>query len=435
MNNIKCPTCGEVFVVDESGYQSIVKQIKDAEFEKELKILSEASLSEMKVIQSKNEHEFDKKISEYKSEVESLKLILNEKDKALEESLSLEREKNKNSFANKEFEYKESISKLESIISNFESEKKLAIKEEESRCLDILNKKEIEILELKKDIDASNTNHELNLQKQKEVHESLIKQKDEAIDYYKDLKTKMSTKMVGESLELHCETEFNKLRSTGFKTSFFEKDNNSSSGSKGDYIFKDYTEDGIEILSIMFEMKNEMSTTSTKKKNEDFLKELDKDRREKGCEYAVLVSLLESDSDLYNSGIVDMSYKYEKMYVIRPQFFIPIITLLRNASLNSVGYKRELNDLKNQNIDVSDFENKLEDFQEKFGRNYELANKKFLTAVKEIEETIKHLEKTKEALLSSGNNLRLANDKAQDLSIKKLTKNNITMKNKFEEII
>ena len=258
--------------------------------------------------------------------------------------------------------------------------------------------------------------------------------KDEEIARYKDFKARLSTKMIGESLEQHCELEFNKLRATGFQNNNYEKDNDAKTGSKGDYIFREANPEGIEIVSIMFEMKNEMDTTSTKKKNEDFLKELDKDRREKNCEYAVLVSLLEPENELYNSGIVDMSHKFPKMYVIRPQFFIPIITLLRNAALNSLQYKQELAIIRSQNIDISNFEESMNDFKEKFARNYEIASKKFKTAIEEIDKTIDHLQKTKEALLSSENNLRLANNKAEDLSIKRLTKNNPTMAAKFAEL-
>ena len=261
-----------------------------------------------------------------------------------------------------------------------------------------------------------------------------LKAKDETIEFYKDLKARLSTKMVGETLEQHCETEFNRLRATGFQNAYFEKDNDAKTGSKGDYIFKDFTEDGIGFISVMFEMKNEADTTATKKKNEDFLKELDKDRNEKNCEYAVLVSLLEPDSELYNAGIVDVSHKYPKTYVIRPQFFIPIITMLRNAALHSVQYQRQLAEVKNQNIDISHFEDELNEFKSKFDYNYGLASRKFQTAIAEIDKTIDHLQKTREALLSSENNLRLANSKAQDLSVKRLTKNNPTMREKFEEL-
>ena len=268
----------------------------------------------------------------------------------------------------------------------------------------------------------------------KENYELKLKEKDSQIEFYKDLKTKMSTKMVGETLEQHCEIEFNKLRATGFQNAYFEKDNDAKTGSKGDYIYRESTPEGTEFISIMFEMKNEMDTTATKHKNEDFFKELDKDRNEKGCEYAVLVSLLESDSELYNSGIIDVSYKFPKMYVIRPQFFIPMITVLRNAAMNSIQYRQQLTEFRNQNIDISNFEAEMNDFKDKFGRNYQLASDKFQKAIEEIDKTIDHLNKTKEALLSSENNLRLANNKAQELSVKRLTKYNPTMAKKFEEL-
>ena len=296
------------------------------------------------------------------------------------------------------------------------------------------NVRNAEIIELKGNVESAKKDIVLKESTLKAEYNAMLKAKDEAIEFYKDLKTRMSTKMVGETLEQHCEIEFNKLRATGFQNAYFEKDNDARTGSKGDYIFRDKTDDGVEFISIMFEMKNEMDTTATKHKNEDFFKELDKDRKEKNCEYAVLVSLLESDNELYNSGIVDVSHKYEKMYVIRPQFFIPIITLLRNAALNSVDYKRQLMDIREQNIDISRFEDDMNDFKEKFARNYDIASRKFKTAVEEIDKTIQHLQKTKENLLSSENNLRLANNKAEELSIKKLTKNNPTMAQKFAEL-
>ena len=299
---------------------------------------------------------------------------------------------------------------------------------------DELNEKDKTILQLQNRLQAAEKDGQLREQSLKENFEIQLKAKDETISFYKDLKTRMSTKMLGETLEKHCETEFNKLRATAFQRAYFEKDNDAKSGSKGDYIFRDSTEDGTEFISIMFEMKNEMDTTATKHKNEDFFKELDKDRTEKNCEYAVLVSLLESDSELYNTGIVDVSHKYPKMYVVRPQFFIPIITLLRNAALHSADYRRQLSEVKNQYIDISHFEDDLNDFKAKFGRNYQLASDKFKKAIEEIDKTIAHLQKTKEALLSSDNNLRLANDKAQELTVKKLVRKNATMAQKFAEL-
>jgi len=287
---------------------------------------------------------------------------------------------------------------------------------------------------LKNDLKNSKLEKENSENLLKDKYKTQIRDRDEAIERLKDMKAKLSTKMVGETLEQHCENEFNKLRSTAFQTAYFDKDNDASSGSKGDYIFKDHDENGTEIISIMFEMKNEMDTTATKRKNEDFLQELDKDRNEKGCEYAVLVSLLEPESELYNTGIVDVFYRYPKMYVIRPQFFIPMITLLRNAALNSLKYKTELALVREQNIDITNFETELDAFKTAFGRNYELASKKFTTAIAEIDKSISHLQKTKEALLSTDRNLRLANDKAQDVSVKRLTRKNPTMAAKFDEV-
>ena len=398
MQEIKCPKCGEVFQVDESGYAAIVKQVRDKEFEKEI-----------------NSRE-----TQYETDLENaVKLAKIEAEREFNEKIS-----------KKDLE----ITELKSKINSCEMDKKLAISEVVSEKDKELAQKDNHIIELTGQIKTSEKEAQLKAQTEKDKYENLLKLKEEEIAHYKDFKSKMSTKMIGESLEQHCEIEFNKLRATGFQNAYFEKDNDAKSGSKGDYIFRDKDNDGVEFISIMFEMKNEMDSTSTKKKNEDFFKELDKDRREKGCEYAVLVSLLEPENELYNSGIVDVSHKYPKMYVIRPQFFIPMITLLRNASLNSLQYKQELAVIKNQNIDISNFENEMNDFKDKFAKNYRLASEKFQKAIEEIDKTIDHLQKTKEALLSSENNLRLANNKAEDLSIKRLTKNNPTMAAKFEEL-
>ena len=326
------------------------------------------------------------------------------------------------------------MEQLKARLFSYDKEKALALNEALAIQKEEIALKEQEILKLKSALNDSKKDALLREQSLKENFDIQLKAKDETISFYKDLKTKMSTKMVGETLEQHCEIEFNKLRSTAFSNAYFEKDNDSKSGSKGDYIFKEATPEGIEFVSIMFEMKNEMDTTATKHKNEDFFKELDKDRNEKGCEYAVLVSLLEADNELYNTGIVDVSHKYPKMYVIRPQFFIPMISLLRNAALNSVQYRKQIAEFKNQNIDISKFEDEMNDFKDKFARNFQLASDKFRKAIDEIDKTIDHLQKTKDALLSSENNLRLANNKAQDLSVKRLTKNNPTMKQKFEEL-
>ncbi len=398
MQEIKCPKCGEVFQVDESGYAAILKQVRDKEFEKEI----------------------DTQKTQFETEKENaIKLATIETEQDYKEQLSKKDLK---------------IAELEAKIDACKKDTELAVSKAVMDKDKELAEKENVITKLNGQIETSEKESLLKEQSIKEQYEEKLKFKDEEIAHYKDFKSKLSTKMVGESLEQHCEIEFNKLRATGFQNAYFEKDNDASSGSKGDFIFRDKDDNGVEFISVMFEMKNEMDSTSTKKKNEDFLKELDKDRREKGCEYAVLVSLLEPDNELYNTGIVDVSHKYPKMYVIRPQFFIPIITLLRNAALNSLSYRQELAVIKNQNIDISNFENEMNDFKEKFAKNYELASRKFKTAIEEIDKTIDHLQKTKEALLSSENNLRLANNKAEDLSIKRLTKNNPTMAAKFAEI-
>ena len=398
MAEIKCPKCGEVFQVEEAGYAAIVGQVRNAEFEKELrereKQFETAKNSELTLLKAQNQMEKEREIFSLRQEIEQLK----------------------------------------SRIQTGEQEKALAVTQAVSGQKDELNEKDKIILQLQNRLQTAEKDGQLREQSLKENFEIQLKAKDETISFYKDLKTRMSTKMLGETLEKHCETEFNKLRATAFQRAYFEKDNDAKSGSKGDYIFRDSTEDGTEFISIMFEMKNEMDTTATKHKNEDFFKELDKDRTEKNCEYAVLVSLLESDSELYNTGIVDVSHKYPKMYVVRPQFFIPIITLLRNAALHSADYRRQLAEVKNQHIDISHFEDDLNDFKAKFGRNYQLASDKFKKAIEEIDKTIDHLQKTKEALLSSDNNLRLANDKAQELTVKKLVRKNATMAQKFAEL-
>lgn len=391
MNEIKCPKCGEVFEVNEVSYAAILKQVRDQEFDKEIR---------------QREKAFE-----------------NDKENAVEIAIAKKASEKEREIADKNTEIEKLKGELQISQLNADMAVKTAVQE-----------KETEIIELKSKLDRINGEQELEKQSIKQKYEAELKFKDEEIERYKDFKARLSTKMVGESLEQHCEIEFNKLRATGFQNAYFEKDNDAKSGSKGDFIFREFSPDGVEFISIMFEMKNQNETTATKHKNEDFFKELDKDRREKNCEYAVLVSLLEEDSELYNSGIVDVSYRYEKMYVIRPQFFIPLITLLRNAALNSLQYKRELSVIRNQNIDITHFEEDMNDFKEKFGRNFRLASEKFQKAIDEIDKTIDHLQKTKEALLSSENNLRLANNKAEELSIKRLTKNNPTMQQKFEEL-
>lgn len=427
MPEIRCPKCGEVFTVDESGYAAIVSQIKNAEFHKELcervAQLEKSKNDELSLIKTQAVADKDKSVFELNKEIENLKAKLESQGKDFE----LDKERSMNAL-------KQENEQLKAKIENNAQERTLAVTKALSEKKDEIVEKEKQIILLETKLQDAAKDKQLQEQSLKEKYAFQLKEKDDLIAYYKDLKTKMSTKMVGETLEQHCEIEFNRLRATGFQNAYFEKDNDAKTGSKGDFIFRDKTDDGIEYISIMFEMKNEMDTTATKHKNEDFFKELDKDRCEKGCEYAVLVSLLEADNEFYNTGIVDVSYKYPKMYVIRPQFFIPIITLLRNAAANSIQYKRQLIEYSNQNIDVTNFENKLLDFQEKFSYNYGLAQKKFDEAIKDIDKTIETLQKTKAALLSSENNLRLANDKAQDITIKKLTRNNPTMQQKFAEL-
>ena len=409
MQEIKCPKCGEVFQVDESGYSAIVKQVRDKEFSKE--------------IQNRE--------AQFESEKESAILLAKlETEKMFNEKLN----KKENELSEVEVKKDKEIAELRNKLATFDKDKELEINKLITKLNTELSEKDSHIATLKGEKALTEKECQLKEQSLKEQYEEKLRFKEEEIARYKDFKSKLSTKMVGESLEQHCEIEFNQLRATGFKNAYFEKDNDAKTGSKGDYIYRDKNAEGIEFISIMFEMKNEMDTTSTKKKNEDFLKELDKDRREKNCEYAVLVSLLEPESELYNAGIVDMSHRYPKMYVIRPQFFIPIITLLRNAASNSLEYKHELEIIKAQNVDVSNFEAEMNDFKDKFSRNFRLASEKFQKAIEEIDKTIDHLQKTKEALLSSENNLRLANSKAEDLSIKRLTKNNPTMAAKFEEL-
>ena len=409
MQEIKCPKCGEIFQVDESGYSAIVKQVRDKEFSKEIQ---------------NREAQFE---SKKESAIQLAKL---EAEKMFNEKLN----KKENELNEIEVKKDKEIAELKNKLATFDKDKELEINKLITKLNTELSEKDSHIATLRGEKALTEKECQLKEQSLKEQYEEKLRFKEEEIARYKDFKSKLSTKMVGESLEQHCEIEFNQLRATGFKNAYFEKDNDAKTGSKGDYIFRDKDAEGIEFISIMFEMKNEMDTTSTKKKNEDFLKELDKDRREKNCEYAVLVSLLEPESELYNTGIVDMSHRYPKMYVIRPQFFIPIITLLRNAAANSLEYKHELEIIKAQNVDVSNFEAEMNDFKDKFSRNFRLASEKFQKAIEEIDKTIDHLQKTKEALLSSENNLRLANSKAEDLSIKRLTKNNPTMAAKFEEL-
>ena len=423
MNELKCPNCGTVFQIDEQDYESIVKQIRDKEFEKEITIREAQFRNDkeqaLKLAEAKAEKDLADELNKKELEIASLKNELKLKETETENRL----EKKYSEELNRKVV---EITELKNEIKLKDTEKELALKEKKK--------------EKDKEIDSLNTRLESNKneflvkeQSLKEKYEEKIKDKDEQIAYYKDFKARQSTKMIGESLEQHCNNEFNKLRPL-FKNVYFEKDNDARTGSKGDFIFRETDDDGTEIISIMFEMKNEADETATKHKNEDFFKELDKDRKEKNCEYAVLVSLLEIDNEYYNSGIVDVSYKYEKMYVIRPQFFIPLITLIRGLAVNSLKYKKELEVIQNQNIDIRHFEDNMNSFKEAFGRNYRLASERFSKAIEEIDKTIDHLQKTKENLLKSVDNLRLANNKAEDLTIKKLTNGSETMAKMFEEL-
>lgn len=411
MNEIKCPNCGTVFKIDEKQYDSIVKQVRDSEFKNEIATRQEQYEKDKNQAIKLAENELEKKLSTMLKEKDLEITKLNEElksKKQLEDSLV---ENTKIKTAN---EYKEEIAKLN-----------IKIKELE-------NEKDKNISSLKSQLELDSKEYALKEKNIKDVYENKLKDKDEMIAYYKDMKARQSTKMIGESLEVHCNNEFNTLRPL-FPNAYFEKDNDARTGSKGDFIFRDYDDEKTEIVSIMFEMKNEADMTATKHKNEDFFKELDKDRKEKKCEYAVLVSLLEIDNDYYNTGIVDVSYRYPKMYVIRPQFFIPLITLIRGAALNALEYKKKMLVLQNQNIDISHFEENMNAFKNGFAKNYRIASEKFSKAIEEIDKTIDHLQKTKDALISSDRNLRLANNKAEELTIKRLTRNSPTMAKLFEE--
>ncbi len=426
MSKIVCPNCKKEFDISGEDYESIVKIIKNQEFKKELEERKE---------QIKRQSDMEYQLSQKRAE-EGYNKALNEKEKQileLQAKVSKAEEEKSFSVTKALAEQQRTIVELEAKLSAKDTEKELAlskvVQEKDKELVD----REKTINTLKNAIENNKNNYQIQAQNLKDTYENKLKDKEEQLNYYKDLKTRMSTKMVGETLEQHCEIQFNSIRATAFKNAYFEKDNDAHTGSKGDYIFRDFADDKTPIISIMFEMKNETDSASKKHKNEEFFKELDKDRKEKGCEYAVLVSLLEPDNELYNGGIVDVSYKYEKMYVIRPQFFIPIITLLRNAALNSLEYKKQLMVVKEQNLDISRFEDDMNDFKTKFGRDCKLAVDRFETAIAEIDKTIEHLQKTKDSLMSSENHLRLANNKVEDLSIKKLTKNNPTMAEKFKE--
>ena len=423
MNEIKCPKCGTVLQMNETDYQSVIKQMTDQEFEKEIYAREEQYKRDkentVKLTEANLSKNYQEQLSKKEIEIQKLHAELQTKEEQTMNKLVQEFQANLNQ---KELE----IIELEGKVKLKEAESELAIKK-------AITEKEKEIASLHNRLENDTNEFLLKEKSLKESYEEKLRDREEQISYYKDFKARQSTKMIGESLEMHCSNEFNKLRPL-FKNAYFEKDNDVKTGSKGDFIFRDYDDDQTEIVSIMFEMKNEADTTSTKHKNEDFLKELDKDRNEKKCEYAVLVSLLEIENDYYNEGIVDVSHRYDKMYVIRPQFFIPLITLIRGFAINSLQYKKELQIVQNQNIDISNFEENMNNFKESFGRNYRLASEKFGKAIAEIDKTIDHLQKTKEALLSSENNLRIANHKAEDLTIRKLTNNSVTVAKMFEEI-
>lgn len=423
MNEIKCPNCGTIFKIDENEYQSIVKQIRDKEFEKEITLRDKQHVldkeNSIKLHGAELEKEYTEKLNEKNSEIKDLKNRLN--NNSLEIKSKLDKD-----YTEKLTDKDKEITELKNKISLMEAHEELNLK-------NAVSEKEKEIDNLNNKLEIGKNEFLLKEKSLVESYEEKIKNKDEQIAYYKDFKARQSTKMIGESLEQHCNNEFNRIRPI-LKNVYFEKDNDARTGSKGDFIFRESDDDGTEVISIMFEMKNEADETASKHKNEDFFKELDKDRREKNCEYAVLVTLLEIDNDYYNTGIVDVSHKYPKMYVIRPQFFIPIITLLRGAAMNSLSYKKELEIVQNQNIDISHFEENMNNFKEGFARNYRLASDKFKKAIDEIDKTIDHLQKTKEALLSSENNLRLANNKAEDLTIKKLTHGSETIAKMFDEL-
>lgn len=463
MKEIKCPHCGQLFTIDESNYDSIVKQIRDHEFYDELKkreteyneklelqkelvtkdLMGKATVklneqkaeieslkNQLKLVEKEHENELNLKTSSLKEEINTLNATRQGEIDKITASKDIEISELKSKANATVLDLKSKIEVLNQQVKNGDTEKELAVNKAIS---ELKETKDLEINKAKNELEIYKSEMANKFDSMKDSYEQQLNAKQELVDYYKDFKTKMSTKMIGESLEQHCANEFNKNRMGMFRNAYFEKDNEVVEGSKGDFVFRDFDEDGVEIISIMFEMKNEADTTSTKHKNEDFFDKLDKDRNRKKCEYAVLVSLLESDSELYNEGIVDVSYRYPKMYVIRPQFFIPLITLLRNAALNATEYKKQLLIEKNNNLDIAHFEENMENFKVAFGKNFETASKKFSTAIDEIDKTIDHLKNVKENLLSSDRQLRLANDKAQDLTIKKLTKNAPSLAEKFKE--
>ncbi|MFP8778115.1 DUF2130 domain-containing protein [Hydrogenophaga sp. RWCD_12] len=460
MNEIICPHCHKAFKIDEAGYADILKQVRDSAFEQQLherlELAEKDKQSAVELAKAQLTSELQNAAAAKDAEIQALQAKVTsanqEQQLAVAQALSsaekerdalahqLEQVKRDNQAAaalaqaQRLADLQQAAAASAAEIQALRAQLDVATKDQQLAVNQALSTVEKQRDEFKSRFEQAQLEKRLAEQSLKEKYELQIKEREDAIERLKDLKAKLSTKMVGETLEQHCETEFNRLRAMAFPRAYFEKDNDASSGSKGDYIFKDSDDAGTEIVSIMFEMKNENDTTATKKRNEDFFKELDKDRSEKGCEYAVLVSLLEPESELYNTGIIDVSHRFPKMYVVRPQFFLPIITLLRNAALNSLKYKTELALVKSQNIDITNFENQLDSFKEAFAKNYDLASRRFLTAIDEIDKSIDHLQKTKEALLGADRNLRLANDKAQDVTIKKLTRGNPTMAAKFAEL-
>lgn len=427
MNEIKCPHCKVVFTIDEAGYADILTQVKtkefDAEIHEKLRLAEEQHTNRIALMEEQTKNNFNQHLTEKEKEIASLQVTINSHQQTKEIEL-----------AKIESSMKEKLSQQELLIADLQNKTKALEKEKEFEMQQALSAKEREMLALNSKLSLQEKENALEKRSLQEKFAHELQLKEETIAFYKDFKAKQSTKMVGETLEQHCEIEFNRLRMTAFKNAEFSKDNEVKGGTKGDYIYREFDEHGTEIISIMFEMKNESDETATKKKNEHFFKQLDKNRLNKGCEYAILVTMLESDNEFYNTGIVDVSYEYDKMYVVRPQFFIPIITLLRNAAMNSLQYKQEVAMMREQNIDITNFEADLDDFKSGFARNYDLASRKFKTAIDEIDKTILHLQKTKEALTSSENNLRLANNKADDLTVKKLVRKNPTMKEKFDSL-
>lgn len=437
MNEIKCPNCGKVFSVDEASYASVVSQVRTMEFQADVDRRAKEIEKQQELLRKSDklqaEQGFQKQLNEKEHELQKQKAEIARLEEQLKGAEVSKKAETQTAIQTTQMEFNKKLSEKDAEIARLQGQIEVAVLKEQNKANQILQQKEGEISSWKEKLEVEKNDSIRREQDLRQGFEQQLKQQQELIDYYKDLKTRMSTKMIGETLEIHCSTQFNQMMRSMLPNAYFEKDNDISGGSKGDFIFRDFAPDGTEYVSIMFEMKNEADETATKHKNEDFFKKLDADRRAKGCEFAVLVSLLEPDNELYNGGIVDVSYRYDKMYVIRPQFFLPIISLLVQTSKKSLEYKQQLAIAQSQSIDVTNFENQLLDFQEKFGKNYRLASEKFKAAIDEIDKSILHLQKIKDALIGSENNLRLANDKAEALTIKKLTRNNPTMKAKFDE--